>query len=106
MSTPAPTFSESYPPGSAPPEVERWVRAAPLGTAGTASELLPLFLASGVPALTAYGVPWSRGSFGVALCKLRGRIVGGRVLTRRLNRAGTALYSIDAAAPPPALPVA
>lgn len=96
MSTPS-KFSASYPPGAVPPEVERWVLAAPLGTAGTASALLPLFLASGVPALTAYGDPWSRSSFGIALCKLRGRIIAGRVLTRRLNRTGTALYSIDAA---------
>lgn len=101
MSTHAPTFSESYPPGSAPPEVERWLAAAPLGTHGTASDLLPLFLASGVPALTTYGARWSRSSLGIALCKLRGRIVGGRILTRRLNRMGTALYSIDAVPEPP-----
>lgn len=78
-------------------EVSAWAATVPPGTRGTAAELLPLFLTSGPPAGTCYGVPWSPGSLGASLARLLGRVLDGRAVTRRLNRKGVSVYTVEAA---------
>jgi hypothetical protein len=70
-----------------------WVASAPLGTTGTAKDLLPVFLASDV---APPGVAWTPVSFGMALSRIRDRITHGRCLTRELTRKGLSVFTVRA----------
>jgi hypothetical protein len=67
-----------------------WVRFAPLGTTGTAKELLPAFLATD-PA----HAEWTPISFGMGLSKIRDRIVSGRFLLRTRDRKGRSIFTVE-----------
>lgn len=85
------THSDTHPPGAVPPDVAAWAATVPAGTTGTASALLPLYLASGAPPRTCYGPPWSPNALGMALTKLCARAASG--VSRVRNRTGTAVYT-------------
>lgn len=68
-----------------------WVSFAPLGTTGTAKELLPAFLATD-PA----HAEWTPISFGMALSSIRDRIVSGRCLVRSRDRKGLSVFTVTA----------
>ncbi len=85
-------------PGEAYPEVASWAASLPAGAIGTAAELLPLFLAAGAPSLTRYGAPWSARVLGIALARLRDRVVAGRFLRRYRTRGGVNVWEVVATA--------
>jgi hypothetical protein len=89
-------FDLPHVPGEAYPEVTAWVATLAPGTIGTAAQLLPSFLLSGVPPRTRYAVPWTSTVLGIALARLRDRHVAGRYLRRYKTRTGVALWEVVA----------
>jgi hypothetical protein len=81
------------------PDVQAWSRTVAPGTIARAADLLPSFLATAEPGTAPRGpclAPWTPVSLGMALTRISGRVVDGRLVVRARGRNGVHLYHFEA----------